>query len=331
MITVTAKGTAQSKTNGTTLTRSSVAIAQDASVVVSLVHDPVGVTSVTWNGNALTKDKEETHAGGVQGSIWTRHNCNSGTGDVVVTFDSAIDAKAICVTELLANLISAGGRATIVTDVTVSAQGTGTAPASGTSAALTYPGEVAIACLGWETQFTNGGNSNFTNIQFTNTTGGVGDTNISIADYRLQVGDSTSGQGISNTSASPSADWVALVAIFYEDTEQVQDARQNRTLFYTGDRVEDARQNRTLFYTGDRVEVAAQHRTIWFLGQVTRDQTAKANIIASTSRTQTAKGNIAGATLQTQTAKGNIAGQTTRTQTAIGRIGEDSDDFACMF
>lgn len=329
-MTITGKGTAQSKTNGSTLQLNSVAIAQDGSVVVCLAHDPVSVTSVTWNGTNLTKEKEETNTGNVQGSIWTLHDCNAATGNVVVTFAANIDAKAMTVLQLLGSLVSAGGRATIVTDVTVSNQGTGTTPVSGTSGTLLYPGEVAIACIGWEMQFGAGGASNFTNTQFTNTSGGVSDTNISVADYRLQIGDVTTGQGISNTGAT-SADWVALVAIFYEQTEQVQDVQQYRSWYYTKDQVQVIQQYRTHWYTKDRVQVIQQYRTWWYIGRVERNQTAKARITASTTKTQTAIGAIAGQTLQTQVAKGKITGQTTRTITAKGKILKTDDDFACMF
>jgi len=326
----TAKGTANSKTSGTTLSLASVAIAQDCSVVVFLAHDPVSVTSVTWNSIGLTKEKEETHGTNVQGSIWALHDCNAATGTVTVTFGSAIDAKAMTVIQLQGDLVEAGGRQALVTDVAVSSQGTGTAPASGTSAALTYPGEFAVGMIGVEFTFGSGGTSNFSNGQSSSTSGGVADTNIGVADYFLQVGEVTTGQGISNTGAT-SGDWTALCVVFKENVETVQDIQQYRSWYYTQDRVQDIQQYRSWYYTKDRVQVIQQYRTWWYIGRVERNMTAIARITNATSRTMTAKGNISGQTLQTMTAKGNIAGQSSRTMTAMARISSANVDYAMMF
>ena len=262
MITRTAKGVAESKANGTTLQRASVAIAENASIVVNLAHDPVTVTSVKWNSIDLTKVIENTSGAGVQGSQWVLHNCTAATGNVDVVFASAIDAKALTVLQLLGDNTSTGGE--LQTDQSSSGTGSGTTPNSGATAAQTFEGELAIGAIMLEALFLSVGTGTFTSIQGVGTTGGASDTNVGVADFDLQLAESTAAVTFSRTDVT-SGNWVAIVVTYKENTAaEVKDVQEFRTWNYTQDRVEIAQEFRTWEYTKDRVEIAQQYRTWWY-------------------------------------------------------------------
>jgi len=271
MITRTSKGSASNKVSGTTLSVASVAIVENASIVVCLGHDPVAVTSVKWNSLDLTKIVEETNGSNVQGSIWALDDCTAATGNVDVVFGSAIDAKAMTVSQLIGETnSSAGGQ--VATDVFSSAQGSGTSLSSGSTGTLSFKGELAIGALVWEATLANGGTGDFVFTgQIENLSGGAGDSNIALAEYSL-VEDEDDAFTLTRTGASPSADWVALVVGFYEFVSQVQVAQEYRTFNYTKDRVEVAQQYRSFNYTNDRVEVQQQYRTFWYIASPTEDE-----------------------------------------------------------
>lgn len=263
MITRTAKGTAQSKTNGTTLQVASVAIAQNGSVIVNLAHDPVTVTSVKWNSLDLTKVIEATSGSGVQGSQWAKHNCDAATGNVDVSFASAIDAKAMVVLQLIGENIATGGE--LATDKSSSGTGSGTSPNSGPTAAQLYPGELAIGGFMLEALFFSHGTGTFNIGQLNGTSGGADDTNVAVADYDLQLGESTSAVTFSRSGTSQSGNWVAIVVTYNENTTaEVRVAQESRTWLYSQDRVEIAQESRTWLYVKDRVEIAQQSRTWWY-------------------------------------------------------------------
>ena len=268
MITRTTKGVASSKTNGTTLTKTSVAIAENASIVVNIAHDPVTVSSVTWNSLSLTKVVENTSGSGVQGSQWVRHNCAAATADIVVTFASAIDAKALLCVQLLGENVSTGGE--LATDQSSSGTGSSTAPNSGATAAQTFPGQHAVGCSMWEAELASGGtpDNSFTDIQGVSTTGGASDTNVALIDCDKYLAESTAAVTHSRTGSNPSCNWVAVVVTYKENVAaEVRVAQESRTWLYTQDRVEVAQQSRTWLYTKDRVEIAQQSRTWWYQEQ----------------------------------------------------------------
>ncbi len=262
MITRTAKGVAETKSNGTTLQKASVAIAENASIVVNLAHDPVTVTSVKWNSIDLTKVIENTSGSGVQGSQWVLHNCTAATGNVDVVFASAIDAKALNVLQLLGENSSTGGE--LQTDQSSSGTGSGTSPNSGATAAQTFEGEIAIGAIMLEALFLSVGSGDFTSIQGVGTSGGASDTNIGVADFDLQLGESSAAVTFSRTGVT-SGNWVAIVVTYRENTAaEVRVVQEFRSVFYEKDRVQIAQENRSIFYTKDRAQVAQEYRTWWY-------------------------------------------------------------------
>jgi hypothetical protein len=91
-----AKGTAQATdTTASTLTLGSVTIATGRSVIVGLARNaPVGTVdfaaSVTWNGNGLTVNRQESDIvdDSHSAEIWSLHNATGATGDVVATWST---------------------------------------------------------------------------------------------------------------------------------------------------------------------------------------------------------------------------------------------------
>lgn len=248
-----------------------MAIAENASVIVCLAHDPVSVTSITWNSNSLTKIAEATNGSNIQVSIWALHNCSSGTGSVDVTFASAIDAKTMTVTQLIGDTgVSNGGE--LNHDQSSTGTGSDTSPSAGTTAALTYGSEYAVGAIGWEETFTGGGSSTFTfSGQQEVTTGGAGDSNISLAEYFFQQDTTTSAVTFTNTGSSPTADWADVVVTFYRVGDHVRDVQEFRSFYWQQDRVQVAQEFRSSYYSKDRAQVAQQFRTWWYREEVSGD------------------------------------------------------------
>lgn len=207
----TAKGTAISKASGTTLALASVALAAGSSLVVGVAHDPVAITTVKWGTTDLVKDREETFAGNVQGSIWSLHNASASTQTITVTFDSAITAKALFAIQVVAD------KGPILTDVFTSAQGTSASPSSGSAGSQTYQGEFAVGLIGTEGPLGDSAgtwDSSYSNGQRNGTTGSTPDTNITISEgyYTTQIATGTTASKTGITSV----DWVALVVTYKE-------------------------------------------------------------------------------------------------------------------
>jgi hypothetical protein len=121
-ITRTAKGTAQG--NASSLTISSVTLAQGASLIVGFgVRGATGVT-VTWNGQNLTVDALEVNNAG-QG-VASLHGVNAGTGNIVLTWTGTGSTKAALWASQFEGLAATGAY-----DVKSIANGTGTNPKSG--------------------------------------------------------------------------------------------------------------------------------------------------------------------------------------------------------
>lgn len=270
LITRTNKGSNKSKVSGTTLSVAGVSIAENASIVVCLAHDPVAVSSVTWNSNSLTKVVEETNGTSVQGSIWVLHDCTSGTGSVDVTFGSAIDAKTMTVVQLIGTTaVTSGGE--LNHDASASDQGSSTTPSSGSSGALAFGSEYVVGMIGWEQQFGSAGSGSFTSAQIENTTGGAGDTNIGIVEYFFQQNETTSAVTLANTGAS-NVPWVALIVTFNQISDAVIVSQEFRSFHYSKDRSQVAQEFRSFHYTKDRAQVAQEFRTFWYVEQVVTAQ-----------------------------------------------------------
>lgn len=259
-ITRTAKGTAQSKANGSSLTLSSVAIAAGASIVVFVAHDPISITSVTWNSIGLTKDVEATNGSNVQGSIWSLHNASSATGNVVVTFSGNIDAKVLTAIQL------SGIKNPLSLDVFTSATGTGTAPSSGATGTLANSAEFAVGAIGFETTSVSIGTwqNSFTDGQNIATSGGTDDTNIRGNDGYFHAGDltnSTAGLTASKTGAA-SLDWAALIAVYQEGAAELQVSQNPREVEYSQSEVVVSQNPREVEYGQKEVVVSQNPREV---------------------------------------------------------------------
>lgn len=102
MPTRTAKGTAATKTSGTTLTISGVTVPQGHSLVVGIVCETGqgAPDTVTHNGRTLRKKGTQNNApDGINNSVWLKGEYNkSQTGDIVATWGAAIGARTMVAT-----------------------------------------------------------------------------------------------------------------------------------------------------------------------------------------------------------------------------------------
>lgn len=147
-ITYTARGTASSKTSGTTLALSSVSITAGNVLVVSVVYDAgQGAPVVTWGDRTLRQSKTKTSGTGVVTAIfvlWRINNTNTRT--VTCTWAGAITAKAMTICE-----VSGGG--SYLLDVSDSDANAATgAPDTEeiTAPTTTYDDTISIAAFGSE-------------------------------------------------------------------------------------------------------------------------------------------------------------------------------------
>jgi hypothetical protein len=142
IITRVGKGTASSKTSGTTLTLSSVDVRSGSSIIVCLAYDNENgaPTSVTWGNRELSQLIVRAQSG-MSTAIWIlRHIHNHRTRTITATWSSAITAKVMAVTEIK--------RAHIL-DVSQGNTQTATAdPATGTPVTTTYDHTFHIAVFG---------------------------------------------------------------------------------------------------------------------------------------------------------------------------------------
>lgn len=104
MTTRTAKGVANTKASGATLTISDVALASSAALVVALGYDDAQghPTSVRWGNRNLRSRLSRDPAGyDIAMSIWTIGSVkNAGTKDIVATWSGAIVERAMIATQL---------------------------------------------------------------------------------------------------------------------------------------------------------------------------------------------------------------------------------------
>src|SRR3990170_4516419 len=102
-VTRTAKGTATSKTSGTTLALASVACSTGDLLIVSLAYDDQTLNSVTWGGETLTLGTAILGAG-VRTRIAYKIITTGGTQTITATWASALTAKALAASTYASNL-----------------------------------------------------------------------------------------------------------------------------------------------------------------------------------------------------------------------------------
>lgn len=140
-ITRTAKGTATSKTSGTSLAVNSVAMVAGDAMVVGVVYDTgQGAPTVAWGNRNLSQIQLQTESGAATAIFLLRHINNAATRNVVATWAGNITAKAMFVTAISGVKIQ---------DVSQSAgQAATTDPATGTAVTSTQPDTISIAAFG---------------------------------------------------------------------------------------------------------------------------------------------------------------------------------------
>lgn len=228
-ITFQLKGAGNDKTSGTTLYASTggANITTGASVVVTVAHDPVTVSSVELktlgtvctadDGSllaTLVNDVETTNTGNVQVSIWSSHNVAANGNCIKVTFASAITAKAVRIVEFL------GANGALVFSTSSTGTSTGTAVSTGS---ITCTPNSGADCawyggVGAEDNEIDQNSPAWTNpnnaASQDGTEGGASGSNITAIDgYEIDSGAVT--QALNMTLES-SADWAAVMATYKE-------------------------------------------------------------------------------------------------------------------
>jgi len=197
--TVTAKGTTGAEDVGD-LTLHRVALKAGETLLVSC-NDEGGDVEVAWNGTLLHKDVG-TKGSGFYTTLYSLYSATGGTGDIVATHDSGGDLtiNAYAVTNLPPSAL----------DKTASAQGMGTSPSSGATAATTHANEFLWGAIGYATNSKASGtwNDGFTGgTQFTDT-GGIGGV-----DDGYKAVSSTGAYTAAKTDVKKSA-WAAVIATY---------------------------------------------------------------------------------------------------------------------
>jgi hypothetical protein len=121
MATRTAKGTAQEKTSGTTLTISNVEIDTNAAILVGIGFDQSqDVPDVKWGNTSLTKIRSRLDStSGIGTALYMKANVwNGRTADIVATWSSAIGARAMCAVQWTGCIIEDIGRNNIQASTT---------------------------------------------------------------------------------------------------------------------------------------------------------------------------------------------------------------------
>ena len=197
----TALGTANSVSAGTTLTLPSVTVPTGAVLVVSigLVSVVRTVSSVTFGGQSLfALGASATSL--ASSEIWTLDNVTGNTATITVTFSGSVTKKALAAGYMLGT--SGAGYDTNVLEF-----GSGTAPDStsdnlggGMVGVVFTNGPVEDAAGSWT--------QSVTGVQRGGTTGGIGNTNITVSDgYKFTAGTTTLSAGKTGIT---SRDWMAL-------------------------------------------------------------------------------------------------------------------------
>jgi hypothetical protein len=197
--TVTAKGTAGDE-DIPDLTIRQVTLKAGETLLVSC-NDEGGDAEVSWGDASLHKDAS-AHGSGFYTMIFTVYSANGGTADIVASHLSGGD--------LIINAYSITNLAPSALDKTAVATGTGTSPASGSTAATSHANELLWGSIGyasnakatgtWSEGFTSG-------AQFTNTGG------ISGVDDGYKTVSSTGAYAATKSGVDKDA-WAALIATY---------------------------------------------------------------------------------------------------------------------
>ena len=198
MATRTARGTAQLKASGTTLTVASFTLTKDHSLQVGIgCENSAGPpTSVTMNGRPLKRKENVNNAlGSLNCSMWIKARAAvNQTGTLVATWSSAINARA-----MFASTLNAPMRI----DETISAaDAPTTTPSTGTSAAFATATDFAICAFAskgpsGDTAATGQliGGTTATLGQRIGTTGAAATTNVTIQETYLQLASASAAAG----------------------------------------------------------------------------------------------------------------------------------------
>lgn len=212
-ITRTAKGTAQSKTSGTTLAVASVAMTTGHLLVVSLAYDDQTLDSVTWGSESLTLGDAVLGAGVRTRLAWAVILAG-GTQTITATWAGSLTAKAM----VASSYVCSTGSTILNEDSNATNTGNGTAASTaalnaivgGTDALLVAvvgtegpSGDVAGT---WATPSTNG--------QRLGTTGQGATTNVTVSEAYQTAPTAASTPTLSKTGMT-GRDWGAGMRAFY--------------------------------------------------------------------------------------------------------------------
>ena len=198
--TVTARGTAGGEDVPEVAIRQ-VTLKAGETLLVS-VNDEEGDAVAYWQNAALRRDAATTGAG-FYTMVYSVYSAGGGTGDIVVSHASGGD--------LTFNAYSVTGLAASPLDKTASAQGMGTSPSSGATAATTHANEFLWGSIGYATNKKAAGtwNDGFvaSGAHFTQTDG------ISGVDDGYKTVSSTGTYTAAKTGVDKDA-WAALIATY---------------------------------------------------------------------------------------------------------------------
>lgn len=162
----TAKGTASAYDDTVGVDRcelASVSIAEGASIVVMVAHQPSfgAPSTVTWNGLALAQDVAAVNASGSHCRIYSRHGVSAATGTVTVLFGST-QIAGVCIA-----VAQYTGLAASPVDMASGGTGLGVSPSSGATSTTAQADEVCVGAVAsalagldvggtWDNSFTAG-------------------------------------------------------------------------------------------------------------------------------------------------------------------------------
>lgn len=204
----TARGTANSKASGSTLTLS-VTAAAGSSLIVSITDIASTVSSVAWNGASFSQDVTAS-VSSASVHIWSAHNVPAGTAQTMtVTWTLAIAARGVTVSEI------SGWAGQGVLDQTAGNTGSSVNADSGLTATTTDANEYLAGAIGvngptgdaaptWLNSFSAG--------QRDGTTGGAAGTNATI-DEGFQIVTATA-QYKAAATLGTSRSWAAAIATY---------------------------------------------------------------------------------------------------------------------
>lgn len=208
------KGTATAFDDTTpinTCTKSAVAINNGQGVLVAIgAADEFGaVSTVTWNGQALTLLRAQANASNNRGEVWFKAQCAGATGDVVVTMTTSAQSANIVIG--VAEIQGVGAAAF---DKTASNSGLGTSPSSGATTTTAQASEVLFGIVVSSLAVPVGGSwgGSFTAFQAANTATGLNDIAISTG-YRIV---SATGTYTAQKSFATSGQWSAIIVTLME-------------------------------------------------------------------------------------------------------------------